>query len=231
MPSSLGGFSGMRDNTGSMARGGSTGDIIPKGYRKGQLQQFTPEQMKLYQQMFGHLGPDSYLSRLASGDQSLFEEMEAPAHRDFLSGLGQIASRFSGMGTGGRHGSGFKNTATAAYSNFAQDLQANRQNLTRQAINDLMGLSNQLLGQRPYDQFLVEKQQKPNYWGQVVGKLGGAIPGAVAGYLSGGGSGAMQGVDAGLSLFGGGGGSNNNMSKFSNRAANSAQMSALMGMR
>lgn len=210
MPSSFGGYGGMRDNTGSMARGGSTGDIIPKGYRKGQLQQFTPEQMQLFQQLFGHVGPDSYLSRLAGGDQSLFDEMEAPAHRDFQGALGQLASRFSGMGTGGRHGSGFQNTATAAASNFAQDLQANRQNLQRQAINDLMGLSNQLLGQRPYDQFLVEKQQKPNYWAQIAGKFAGAIPGAVAGSLSGGASGATQGIDAGLSLFGGGRGNISN---------------------
>lgn len=206
MPSSLGGFSGMRDNTGSMARGGSTGDVIPKGYRKGQLQQFTPEQMQLFQQMFGHLGPDSYLSQLASGDQSFFDEMEAPAHRNFQGALGQLASRFSGMGTGGRHGSGFQNTATAAASNFAQDLQSNRQSLQRQAINDLMGLSSQLLGQRPYDQFLVEKQQKPNYWGEIGGKLAGAIPGAISGYLTGGGSGALQGFNSGMSLLGSGGG-------------------------
>lgn len=205
MPSSLGGFTGMRDNTGSMARGRSTGDIIPKGYRKGQLQQFTPEQMDLFQQMFGHLGPESYLSRLASGDQSFFDEMEAPAHRDFLGGLGQLASRFSGMGTGGRHGSGFRNTATAAVSNFAQDLQANRQNLQRQALNDLMGLSGQLLSQRPYDQFLVEKQEKPNYWGSIGGKLAGAIPGAAVGFLTGGLPGAAIGGLSGFMNSGGGG--------------------------
>ena len=52
MSSSLSGFSGTRNNTGSFARNGTTGDVIPKGYRKGQLQQFTPEQMELFQQMF-----------------------------------------------------------------------------------------------------------------------------------------------------------------------------------
>lgn len=205
MPSSMSGFSGMRDNTGSMSRGGSTGDVIPKGYRKGSLQNFTPEQMQLFQQMFGNVGEDSYLSKLARGDQSFFDEIEAPAHRQFQGQIGQLASRFSGMGTGGRHGSGFQNSATAAASNFAQDLQANRQTLQRQAINDLMGLSSQLLGQRPNDQFLVEKQQKTNPWGDIGGKLAGAIPGAAVGFLTGGPAGAAVGGVSGFMGSGGGG--------------------------
>ena len=176
---SLGGFGGLKPNTGTMKRGGSTGDIIPKGYRKGQLQQFTPEQMDLFSQLFGHLGPDSFLSQLAGGDESIFEQMEAPAHRQFQGQLGQLASRFSGMGTGGRHSSGFQNTTTAAASNFSQDLAANRQNLQRQALMDLMGLSNNLLQQRPQEQFLAPKQQKSNQWGEIAGQLAGTLPQAL----------------------------------------------------
>ena len=176
---SLGGFGGLKPNTGTMKRGGSTGDIIPKGYRKGQLQQFTPEQMDLFSQLFGHLGPDSFLSQLAGGDESMFEQMEAPAHRQFQGQLGQLASRFSGMGTGGRHSSGFQNTTTAAASNFSQDLAANRQNLQRQALMDLMGLSNNLLQQRPQEQFLAPKQQKSNQWGEIAGQLAGTLPQAL----------------------------------------------------
>lgn len=193
MTSSLGGYSGLKPNTGSMKRGGGTGDLIPKGYRAAQMQQFSPEQMQLFQQLFSHVGPDSLLSGLAGGDESQFEEMEAPAHRQFQGQLGQLASRFSGMGTGGRHSSGFQNTATSAASNFTQDLMSNRQNLQRQALKDLMGLSSELLGQRPQERFLAKKQQKPDFWGNIVGKLAGEIPGAVASYATGGLSGAAQG--------------------------------------
>ncbi len=190
MGNSMSGFGGYGSNTG---RGGSTnstgrlrGDVIPKGYNQGQMQQFTPEQMSMFQQMFAHLGPDSPLSKMASGDQSMFDEMEAPAHRQFQGQLGQLASRFSSGGMGGRHSSGFQNSATAASSNFGQDLASKRQELTRQALSDLMGFSNQLMGQRPQDRFLVEKPQKQNPWADIAGKFAGAIPGAVASYATGG---------------------------------------------
>lgn len=133
------------------------GDKVPKGFKTAQLQQFTPEQQQLFSQQFGHLGPESYLSRLASGDQSQFEEMEAPAFRQFNEQIGNLSSRFSGMGLGARRSSGFQNTSTTAASNFAQDLASRRQQLQQQAINDLMGLSSTLLGQRPYERAIVQK--------------------------------------------------------------------------
>jgi hypothetical protein len=201
--SSLGGFSGIKPNTGSglrgtstgtLKRGGMQGDYIPKGYRAGQLQQFTPEQMDLFQQLFGHLGPDSFLSKLAGGDEKQFEQMEAPAHRQFQGQIGQLASRFSGMGQGGRHGSGFQNTATAAASNFSQDLAANRQNLQRQALMDLMGLSNTLLGQRPTERFISPKQQQES---SGIGGLIGAGIGGLGGFALGGPAGALGGASLG----------------------------------
>lgn len=175
------GYSGNRGATGS--RNPHGGDIVPKGYRQGQLQQFTPEQMGLFKQLFGMVGPESYLSKLAGGDEDIFNQIEAPAKRDFSGLLGGLASRFSGMGMGARRSSGFQNTATQASSDFAQDLASKRQDLQRQAIMDLMGMSNQLLGQRPYEKFLFEKQQKPGGSGGWGG-LAGAGLGGLAGFLS-----------------------------------------------
>ena len=138
------------------------GDKVPKGYKTGQVQQFTPEQLQLFQQLFSHVGPDSFLSKLASGDQSQFAEMEAPALRQFGELQGNIASRFSGMGQGGRHSSGFQNTMNAAAGDFAQRLQSQRLGLQNQAVQDLIGMSNQLLNQRPYDRQLIKKA--PQWW-------------------------------------------------------------------
>jgi len=160
-------MTGSRGPTGGNMRGMGTGDIIPKGYKKGQLQQFSPEQMQLFQQMFSQVSPDSYLSKLAGGDQSTFDQMEAPAMRQFNELQGGLSSRFSGMGgLGARRSSGFQNTSSAAASNFAQDLASKRQELQRQAMQDLMGLSSNLLGQRPQENFLVEKQ-KP-WWQEAA---------------------------------------------------------------
>lgn len=205
---SYGGYGMNQSSTGLSPASTNTGmmkEKIPKGYSKGSINQFTPEQMQLFQQMFSHAGPDSYLSRLAGGDQDTFNQMEAPALRQFSGLQGNIASRFSGMGgLGARRSSGFQNTMTSAASNFAQELQANRQNLQRQALQDLRGISGELLGQRPNENFLIKKQ--PSQWGQILGKLGGAVPGAIGGYIDdgwkGAGLGAAQGLSSGIETAG-----------------------------
>ena len=176
----------------------SGGNRIPKGYQQGQLQQFTPEQMGLFQQLFSHTGPDSYLSKLAGGDQSQFEQLEAPAMRQFQQLQGQTASRFSqgggGMGAmSARGGSGFRNTLNQQTSDFAGDLAARRMGLQRQALQDLLGLSGSLLQQRPYDQFFTEKQPKQSKWGQLIG----AGLGGVGGFFAGGPAGALAGSQLG----------------------------------
>lgn len=170
---------------------------IPSGYRKFSLQQFTPEQMELFSQLFGNLGPESYLSKLAAGDQSQFAEMEAPALRQFNELQGGLASRFSGMGMGARKSSGFQNASSAAAQDFAGQLQSNRQGLQRQALMDLMGYSQSLMGQRPFEQGLAEKRQKQP---SGVGGLIGAGLGGAGGFLAGGPMGAMQGAQLGYGI-------------------------------
>lgn len=175
---------------------------VPRGYKAGKIQQFTPEQIDLFQQMFGHLGPDSYLSKLASGDQSEFDQLEAPALRQFNELQGGLASRFSQGGGGpgalsARHSSGFQNYSNQAASDFAQQLQGQRLGLRNQALKDLMSMSNQLLGQRPYENFLSEKQKKePSGWGGLIG----ASLGAAGGAFLGGPTGALAGGQLGYGI-------------------------------
>lgn len=172
------------------------GDVIPKGYKAGQQQQFTPEQMKLFQQTFQHVAPGSYLNRLAGGDQGAFEQMEAPAMRQFQELQGQNASRFSGAGMGARRSSGFQNQMTQDTSNFAQDLASKRMTLQSQALKDLMGISESLLGQSPYKKFLVKKDEQKTGWGGLIG----AGLGAAGGFFAGGPAGAMAGAKLGQSV-------------------------------
>jgi hypothetical protein len=132
--------------------------------------------------MFGHLGPDSFLGRLAGGDEVAFEQMEAPAWRDLQGALGGMASRFSGMGAGARNSSGFKNTMGQMGSNFAQDLQSKRVNLQRESLNDLMGMSQMLMGQRPYKTDLMEKPQ--SFLEKLFGGIFGAGANAFGGWAT-----------------------------------------------
>jgi len=173
------------------------GDVIPKGYSSGQMQQFTPEQLELFKQMFSQVSPDSYTSRLARGDQDLFNEIEDPALRQFSELQGNLASRFSGMGSGARNSSGFQNASNQASSDFASSLQSQRQQLMQKAIQDLMGMSEGLLNQRPYERFLNEKRQKDSSSSSGWGGLIGAGLGGVGGFLAGGPAGALAGAGLG----------------------------------
>lgn len=181
MATSLTGFTGVRPpQTGKVA-----------GYDVQNVAQYNPEQMQLFQQQFQHVSPDSYLSRLAGGDQDLFNEMEAPAIKQFSGIQGNLASRFSGAGGfGGRQSSGFRNSANQAGTDFASLLQSNRQNLQRQALQDLSSMSQQLLSNRPYQTFgstpessFLEKLLKggSGLLGAGVGGFFGGLPGATLG--------------------------------------------------
>lgn len=156
---------------------GTATGLKGSGYQSGTVQQFSPEQMKLFKQMFSQVGPESYLGKLAGGDEQTFNQLEAPAMKQFGQIQSGIANRFSGAGLGGRHSSGFQNAQNTASSDFASQLQAQRMGLQRNAINDLMSNSATLLGQRPQENFLVQKQQKPmSFWQQLL--LGASERGA-----------------------------------------------------
>ena len=79
---------------------GPAGNSIPKGYKAGQLQQFTPDQLNLFQQLFSHVSPGSQLSQLAGGSEEAFAPQEQLAQRGFQEFQGQLGSRFSAGGGG-----------------------------------------------------------------------------------------------------------------------------------
>jgi hypothetical protein len=165
---------------------GMQGNKIPKGYELGRISNFNPQQKKLFSSLFSHVGPDSFLSRLSEGDEDIFNEIEAPAFRQLQQLQGGLASRFSGAAPGqmsSRRGSGHRNAQNQLLSDFAMGLQSQRHELTSQALRDLMGMSNQLLNQRPYENFLSQKPEKQDFLSQILGGLSSGIPGALAQYF------------------------------------------------
>lgn len=178
MSTSLG---GMRGPT------GSSNSLKGTGYKNVSLQQFTPEQMSLFQSLFSNLGPNSSLGKLAGGDQSQFGQLEKPALQQFAGLQSNMADRFSGAGLGNRRSSSFQNANTAANQNFAGQLQSQRMGLQQQAMRDLMAMSGSLLNQRPYENRLIEKEQP--FWQQLLSGaagFGGQIGGAYLGKRFGG---------------------------------------------
>lgn len=185
---------GLEPRSSSATTGFGSNNKIPKGYRYGRLQQFTPEMMELFERLISYLGPDSPLARMANGDQSYFEEMEKPALRQAGQLQGNMASRYSGQGMGGRHSSGFQNDTSQSMNEFSQGLQSKRTEMMMQAIRDLMGSSSMLLDKEPYEQFLTkkEKKEKDNGWakflpmvGSIIGGIFGGPGGAAAGGAAG----------------------------------------------
>lgn len=163
----------LRGAAGSPTAPNQTGNQIPKGYRYGQVNQYTPQQSELFGRAFQHVAPDSYLSQLASGNEQNWDQLEAPAMRQFQELQGNTASRFSGVG--GRRSSDFKNQMSGANQDFASNLKSQRMGYQRQALQDLMQMSQMLLGQRPYEQFMVEKQaKKPGFLEKILGGIGSA---------------------------------------------------------
>lgn len=189
--SSMIGSQGLRGATGSMTgnklAGPYQGQKIGSGYKQGQLTNFTPEQMDLFQSLFSQVSPDSNTGRLANGDQSIFDQMEQPALKQFNELQGGLASRFSGSGGGNgpmssRRSSGFQNVSNQAATDFASQLQGNRQNLQRQAIQDLMSMSQTLLNQKPYENFKIAPEQKKSFLDQIMGLFGNMAGGAASGF-------------------------------------------------
>ena len=167
----------------------------PHGYNKYAINNYDPLQQGLHEQNFAHVGPDSFTSRLASGDQSAFAEMESPAIQQFSGELGNIASRFSGQGSGGRKSSGFQNTTNQAAADFAMNLQSQRMGLRRQAIMDLMGMSDTILNRKTQEKGFAEKPHKES-WADTALKWYTAYQG-----------GENKGGGGGGSAFSGGGNS------------------------
>lgn len=161
---------------------GSNRSLKKSGYTGIQTPTMTPEQQQLLSGLIGgsregtQAGLKNLNSLASGGTPEFWEQQELPAKRDFGQLLGGISSRFSGMGSGAKKSSGYQNVVGGAASSLSQDLAARRGEYTQQAIRDLLGLSESLLGQRSFEtSFLTNRQKTPSAWQQIISSLGGGI--------------------------------------------------------
>lgn len=149
------------------------------GYKQIQLPRLSPEQQALFSQVTGAIQPGlgggiGHLSQMAAGGSpEYWQQLEAPAMRQFNELQGQIASRFSGAGTGARHSSGFQNALGGASADLAERLQSQRLGLQQNAISQLLGLYGNLMGTETFDTAFLPKK-KP-FWQELLGGLSGGI--------------------------------------------------------
>jgi len=117
----------------------------------------------------------------AAGDTSEFEAIEKPAFENFNRLLGQIGSRYAGVGSGqmsARNSSAFQNETTGAAGDLAAQLQEQRLGMQDRAYEQLRGIYGDMMSHSPYEYGLNPKKKK---WQQVLaemlGNMGGQAPG------------------------------------------------------
>ena len=191
-----------------------TGYVTPKEgrYNVVQANKLAPDQQNLFSQTIngaqkGIGSAVDFYSKLAGGDPSMFDQLEAPAMRQFGQLQGNIASRFSQGGgdapgaMSSRNSSGFQNTMGAYGAQLAEKLQSQRLSLQSGASDQLMNLYQQLMGTDMYDTIFEKKKPKQKWWQSAVNAGLPIIGGTVGGYF-GGPMGAYGGATAGKGLAG-----------------------------
>ena len=156
----------------------------PKHLR--QVPNFTKGQMGLFESLLGGAQPGAshglgYLSKLAAGDEESFAHLEQPALQNYEQALSKLGNRFANTGFASSS-SPFQNAARGLGQDYANTLQSQRSQLQMDALTKLLGISQNLLGQRPYS-IGVENQQPGGGWSDFGSKLGGALPGAIGSIL------------------------------------------------
>lgn len=153
------------------------------GYKLKQAPNFTPEQMSLFQKLLGGLsggggleGGMDFLSKLAGGDEGMFDKLEAPAYSSFNKAIGQLGSRFAGFGSGSLDSSAFQQATSGAAADLGQNLQSQRLGLQQGAIERLLGLSQNLLSQKPYENFLEKERSGWDTAGDVTSLILKLLP-------------------------------------------------------
>lgn len=157
----------------SFSSGGASGTQNIAGHDLKQIPNYTPQMMQLFQSLLGGAQQGaprglSFLSQLAGGDESAFADLEAPAYAAFNKSLGQIGSRFSQFGA--QDSSAFQNALSGAGGQLAQNLQSQRADYRLNAIKELLGNSQQLLGQKPYENVLTRQEDNGFDFGDILGK-------------------------------------------------------------
>jgi hypothetical protein len=172
----------------------SAGSMAPKGnisgYKLRNVPQYNPQQMQIFQRLLGSLlggegleGGLDFLTRLAQGDESMFEELEAPAYSSLQKSLGDIGSRFAGFGSGAIDSSAFQQATSGAAGDLAERLQSQRLGLQSDAVDRLLGLTERSLEKRPYETYAQAKPDIGGWLGRLVSKGLGTFGGPFLGKL------------------------------------------------
>ena len=134
--------------------------MAPKGYSQFSLPTGVDKDIfGLLKSQLMQSGPGAFsqLGGMAQGSPELFDQLEAPAMRQFQQQiLPGIANRYVGSGIG--NSSGMQNSFAGAGRDLAENLQSQRLGYQQNATQQIMGLMNLLLSHPAQQTGLVQKQ-------------------------------------------------------------------------
>ena len=144
------------------------------GYKAHQIQNYTPQAMKFYEDYMDKIGGGAmkgadYYTKIAAGDQSVFDEIEKPAYNAYEKQIGALGNRFSHLGA--LDSNYFENATAGAGRELQENLASKRTELRQKAIDTLMNQSSALLDKKPFET-VYEKEKDPNEWMNVLSSMG-----------------------------------------------------------
>lgn len=141
------------------------GNSIPKGTQFGRINEQTPEQEQIFKYLQTLISPDSQQAKLAQGDPETYNKLEQNDWNDFSDYESSLYNNL--YSSGSTKGSAYNNAGSSARQKFASQLSANRQNLQQNALKGLFSMGKDLLGHKPYDQFLTKTDEEKKTWEKV----------------------------------------------------------------
>lgn len=163
-------------------------------YQQLQVSTKDPRAMELYGQISQALSPHlggavQGLGQLAAGGTpEQWQQLEAPALRQYQQLVGGIGARYSGLGMGAQKSSAFQNELSGSAADLAERLQGQRMGLQQNALNQLLSLYQSLIGADTFENAFLPKK-KP-FWQELIGSLApgvgaaGSQFGGMAGLMS-----------------------------------------------
>jgi hypothetical protein len=164
----------------SMATPASSRNVSRTPYQQIQVPTKDPRAMELYQQVAQALGPHlgnavQGIGQLAGGGTpEQWQQLEAPALRQYQQLVGGIGARYSGLGSGGaQKSSAFQNELSGSAADLAERLQGQRMGLQQNALQQLLGLYQNLIGTDTFENVFLPKQ-KP-WWQEFASAIAPGI--------------------------------------------------------
>lgn len=152
-----------------------SGYTLPKGYKPVVTPRYSGNQMQMINALMGQMGTGSssalqHLNQMAAGSPEYYAGRENQMMNDFRNKiLPVIKQNFAHQGMLGS--SAFQGAMSQAGEQLGESMYNQRNDLQRQSINDLLGLTQNFMLNPTQEFGYTQKMKKPNIFERTLGYL------------------------------------------------------------